>query len=75
MPSATIPGYCGRIAVHEILAIDAPLRRMISDHATVEEMIDYGREHQDMRTLRESGLNLVRDGVTTPEELMKIAYG
>ena len=54
MPSATIPGYCGRIAVHEILAIDAPLRRMISDHATVEEMIDYGREHQDMRTLRES---------------------
>ena len=27
-------GYRGRIAIHEIIAIDAPLRRMISDHAS-----------------------------------------
>ena len=67
-------GYRGRTAIHEILIIDAALRRMISGHATVEEIINYGREHQDMRTLRESGLKLVKEGITTPEELMKIAY-
>ncbi|MCI9144563.1 MAG: type II/IV secretion system protein [Lachnospiraceae bacterium] len=67
-------GYRGRIAIHEILAVDATLRRMISNHVTVEEIVNYGREHQKMRTLKESGLKLVREGITTPEELMKIAY-
>lgn len=67
-------GYRGRIAIHEILAVDAPLRRMISNHATVDEIVSYGREHQKMRTLKESGLKLVREGITTPEELLKIAY-
>lgn len=67
-------GYKGRIAVHEILAIDNTLRRMIVNHATVEEITEYAKEHQHMRTLKESGLILVKEGVTTPEELMKISY-
>ena len=67
-------GYRGRIAIHEILAVDGTLRRMISNHATVDEIVSYGREHQNMRTLRESGLKLVKEGITTPEELLKIAY-
>lgn len=68
-------GYSGRIAVHEILAINNDIRRMIVEHATVEEITEYAREHQHMRTLKESGLILVKQGVTTPEELMKISYG
>ena len=67
-------GYRGRIAVHEIFAVDAVLRRMISGHATMEEIENYAREHQQMRTLKENGVRLVADGVTTIEELMKIAY-
>lgn len=67
-------GYKGRIAVHEILAIDNTIRRMIVNHATVEEITEYAKEHQHMRTLKESGLVLVKEGVTTPEELMKISY-
>ena len=50
-------GYRGRIAVHEILAIDANLRRMISNHASQEEIVAYAKEHQDMRTLKENGQN------------------
>lgn len=68
-------GYSGRIAVHEILAINNDIRRMIVNHNTVEEITKYAREHQHMRTLKESGLILVKQGVTTPEELMKISYG
>lgn len=67
-------GYRGRIAVHEIIAVDAGLRRMISRHASVEEITAYAKEHQQMRTLRESGLKLVAEGISTPEELLKIAY-
>lgn len=67
-------GYRGRIAIHEILTVDAPLRRMISRHASVEEILEYAREHQQMRTLRENARKLVQKGITTPEEFLKIAY-
>ena len=67
-------GYRGRVAVHEILAVNNELRRMIINHESVEDMTAYAREHQHMRTLKESGLVLVKEGLTTPEELMKISY-
>lgn len=67
-------GYKGRIAVHEILAMDNTIRRMVVNHDSVEAITAYAREHQHMRTLKESGLILVKEGVTTPEELMKISY-
>lgn len=67
-------GYSGRIAVHEIVSIDNQIRRMIINHSPVEEISAYAREHQHMRTLKESGLILVKEGKTTPEELLKISY-
>lgn len=67
-------GYRGRIAVHEIVAVDAGLRRMISARASMDEVVEYARKNQNMHTLKESGLKLVKEGVSTPEELMKIAY-
>lgn len=67
-------GYKGRIAVHEILGINQDIRRMIMEHESVENITKYAREHQHMRTLKESGLTLVKEGVTTPEELLKISY-
>ncbi len=67
-------GYRGRIAVHEIIAVDTRLRHMISGHASTEEIIRYAKENQGMHTLRENGLKLVKKGISTPEELLKIAY-
>ena len=67
-------GYRGRVAVHEIVAVDRSIRRMISRGAEAEEIESYAREHQGMKSLREKGLELVREGVTTPEELLRIAY-
>lgn len=57
-----------------ILAVNNELRRMIINHESIENMTVYAREHQHMRTLKESGLVLVKEGLTTPEELMKISY-
>lgn len=67
-------GYQGRIAVHEILIVDTVIRRMISNHSTVEEITRYAEEHLGMRTIRQNILNLVREGVTTPEEMLKVTY-
>ena len=73
-PHCNNTGYKGRIAVHEILAMDHNVRRMIVEHRQIEEIERYAIEQQGMRTLKMSGLKLVKEGVTTPEELMKISY-
>ena len=67
-------GYRGRTAIHEVIAVDANLRHMISDRASMDEVVAYARKYQNMRTLKENGLKLVKAGISTPEELLKIAY-
>lgn len=67
-------GYHGRIAIHEILSIDSAVRRMIIQGASVEEIAEYALKEQDMHTLKEQAVELVRQGITTTEELLKIAY-
>ena len=62
------------MAIHEMVVINKALRRMIAEGASIEEMTDAARKNQGMRSLRESAVQLVRDGVTTPEELLKITY-
>lgn len=66
-------GYRGRIAIHEIVSIDRELRRMIARAADTDAMEAYARTVQGMRSLKEQGVELVRRGVTTPEELLRIA--
>ena len=67
-------GYRGRIAIHEIITVDSMLRRMISSQASMEEIVEYAKENQNMRTLRDSALQMVREGISTPEEMLKVAY-
>ncbi len=73
-PHCNNTGYRGRIAIHEVLALDNEIRRMIIRRDSVEEITRYARDVRKMRTLKESGLELIRQGITTPEELMKISY-
>lgn len=67
-------GYKGRIAVHEILMADRNIREMITRGAGSGEIEDYARSKQGMKTLWEKGLELVRQGLTTPEEVLKRCY-
>ena len=73
-PACNYTGYKGRIAIHEILNIDRTVRELISDGATVEELKDYAIASQGMKTLKQSGKELVEQGITTMEELIKVAY-
>ncbi|MCP1101918.1 Flp pilus assembly complex ATPase component TadA [Lachnospiraceae bacterium PAL113] len=67
-------GYSGRIAIHEILMIDEQVRKMITAGSSVEEIVEYGIREQGMYTLASRAEQLVAEGVTTVEELLKIAY-
>ena len=63
-------GYRGRIAICEIMTVTDPVRAAIlkgtSTAAVRDEALRGG-----MRTLRESGLRAVREGVTTIEEVLR----
>jgi type IV pilus assembly protein PilB len=67
-------GYSGRIAVHEVLYVDHEIRKLISEGADADKIKKYAIEHQGMKTLKEGGLDLVEKGITTMDELEKIAY-
>lgn len=67
-------GYHGRIAVHEIVHVDRHIREMITTRASMEEITTYAIEQQKMRLLRDEGLDLLKQGITTMEEFLKIAY-
>lgn len=66
-------GYKGRTAVHEIIVIDKEIRRMISAHCEIDEIYTYVKASQQLQTLRDEVTELVLQGQTTMEELLKIA--
>ena len=65
-------GYKGRISVHEMVLIDKPMKRMITNQAPIDDIHDYAVKEQGMKTLKQSALELVQQGVTTVEEMLKI---
>ena len=67
-------GYLGRTAIHEVLVIDKNMRKMVAANATAEEMKKYAIEHQGMITLKQACIQLVEQGITTMEELERVAY-
>lgn len=73
-PACNHTGYRGRIAVHEILMIDREVRRLITEGAPVEEIKEYAVINQGMRTLKQAALHYLENGITTVEEVMKVAY-
>lgn len=73
-PACNFTGYRGRIAIHEILNIDTEIRKMINNQVSMEEILEYAIHTQNMKTLKDSGIELVEKGVTTMEELQKVTY-
>lgn len=67
-------GYSGRIAIHEILTIDSNVRKMITDGASMDEIESYAVKNQGMKLLRDSAREKVLQGITTVEELRRVAY-
>ena len=63
-------GYKGRVGLYEVLEIDDELREMILSGASAFELRQKAVQI-GMMTLRMSGLQKIRDGMTTVEEVMR----
>ena len=64
-------GYRGRIAIMELLRIDASIDELIARRATTHEIRSCALL-QGFTTLADDGLNRVLDGVTSLEELARV---
>lgn len=66
-------GYRGRIAIYEIMPITSRIRRVLHETVTADE-IQKVAVSEGMNTLRMAGANNVIDGVTSIEEMVRVAY-
>lgn len=64
-------GYKGRTAVHEIMAIDDELRKLIIKGGTADDIRELAMQ-KGMRTLYQSGMIKVRKGITSIEEVNRV---
>ena len=66
-------GYRGRTGIYELLSVDESLRRQIHDGAAEQTLREHARTVSNMRSLREDGMRWVAQGVTTLEEVLRVA--
>ena len=64
-------GYKGRTGVYELMAVDDQIRALIHGRAA-ESQIFVAAEAAGLRSMREDGERLVAEGVTSPEEVMRV---
>lgn len=64
-------GYRGRIAVTELLTFDAELRRAVMDKADADTLRRLALKN-GMKTLWDDGLEKLRGGLTTAEEIARV---
>jgi type IV pilus assembly protein PilB len=67
-------GYKGRIAIYEVMLINEQIKDGVLQGASVAELREFGRAN-GMKTLREAGLQKIREGVTTIQEIMRVTSG
>ena len=65
-------GYTGRIGIYEMMVLDNELRDLITDTTDMEKLREMSYR-QGMKPLRISGAMKVATGITTVDEVMKVA--
>ncbi len=70
-PECYDSGYKGRIGIYEALQADADLQQLIMTNPSRDEL-DIYIEKQNIKTLFSDGLDRVREGITTIEEVTRV---
>lgn len=65
-------GYRGRLGIYEVMPFSQEIKDMIT-HGEPIVAIKKQAMKEGMRTLRLSGANKVAAGITTPEEVLRVA--
>ncbi|MFO0832827.1 MAG: ATPase, T2SS/T4P/T4SS family [Phycisphaerales bacterium] len=69
-PNCNGSGYRGRLAIFEIMTMDDTMRELIMKNSNTAVLRRYARK-RGMRSLRESGLMGIYDGITTIDEVVR----
>jgi general secretion pathway protein E len=64
-------GYTGRMGIFELMELNDEIRQMIMANADAAAITQVARRN-GMRNLREDGWLKVRNGVTTPDEVLRV---
>jgi type IV pilus assembly protein PilB len=64
-------GYRGRVGVYEVMAVSEPIRKLILERASIDEMVKVAVA-EGMRRLRDDGLQKVREGLTSIAEVERM---
>jgi type IV pilus assembly protein PilB len=64
-------GYRGRLALYEVMSVSEPIRALILERASVDDMVAIALG-EGMRRLRDDGLQKVREGVTSIAEVERM---
>jgi type IV pilus assembly protein PilB len=59
-------GYRGQSGLHEVIVLDSHQRQLLRSGQPLHSLYDYG-----LRSLRQVGMELLRNGETTPQELIR----
>ena len=66
-------GYKGRIGIYELMMIDAKIREMIFANSSTNKIREYAMTDGGMSTLFQDGVLKVLEGITTFEEVYRVA--
>ncbi|MBP1930221.1 GspE/PulE family protein [Ammoniphilus resinae] len=70
--NCNMTGYKGRIAIHEMLAMDETIRKMIMNNHAISTIREYAVKEGTI-FLQKDGLLKVKQGLTTTEEVLRVA--
>ncbi|HWC14953.1 MAG TPA: ATPase, T2SS/T4P/T4SS family [Actinomycetota bacterium] len=65
-------GYKGRMAVHEVMTVTEEIERMLTEQHSSSEDIGRAAREQGMLTLRMDGMEKVKMGLTSIEEIFRV---
>jgi type IV pilus assembly protein PilB len=66
-------GFKGRIGIYELMIVNDEIADMMVRRSPLSEMREAARAG-GMSLLREDGLRKVLEGVTTPDEVMRVVF-
>ncbi len=72
-PKCNNTGYTGRTAIHEILLCTPEMSSLVANGGKVDAISKLARE-QGTKLLRDNVSELVQDGRTTIDELVRVTY-
>lgn len=70
-PSCGQTGYKGRTGVYELMVADEAVRALIHNRASEAELHEAATAN-GLRSMREDGERLIRDGITSAEEVLRV---